>query len=340
MLGSNGILYGPQAPVVPEQKLMWVTDLRDPGRGPALHFQTAYDKVVIFEGSSFPAPEWQAQKRDTESVFDKRHDTMPADQGQHNHRFANSPGETPWYCYWNQTFLEGFVYIQQPVHGAETQQYAVSTSMIMSKIIMSTATVASMHSLSLATPTTFVRAPIATSTSIPQQQLQPRATSLPMPPAPAVTQAHAAVVAAPATQATPPPSRFPFIVKLEERRLPNPAFTPFCQRMRVLADGRTIPLTDNGNPVVEFLREAPANKVDAQVTAGVIQGQSGHSGRRPMEGVFMNGRSESRRVRRGESWPAEPRISGEWNVQANGKIVKRNQEPGNSCHCVWVSPYG
>jgi hypothetical protein len=337
-MGSNGILYGPQPPVVPEQKLMWVTDLRDPGRGPALHFQTAYDKVVIFEGGSFPSPEYQAQKRDADTILDKRHDTMPADQGQHNHRFANSPGETPWYCYWNQTFLEGFVYIQQPVHGAETQLYAVSTSMIMSKIIMSTATVASIPS-SPATPTTFVRSPLATTTSIPQQQLHPRATTAPMP-IPVVTAA-----ASPA-QATQPPSRFPFIVKLEERRLPNPAFAPFCQRMRVLTDGRTIPLTDNGNPVVEILREAPANKVDAQVTAGVIQGQSGHSGRKPMEGVFMSGRSEERRVRRGEQgektyWPVEPRVIGEWGIEESGKVVKRNnQEPGNSCHCVWVSPYG
>jgi hypothetical protein len=48
MAGSNGILYGPQPPKIQEQDLFWVTDLRDPGRGPALHFQTAYDKVVIF----------------------------------------------------------------------------------------------------------------------------------------------------------------------------------------------------------------------------------------------------------------------------------------------------
>src|ERR1700753_680363 len=133
MPGTNGIFYGPQPPKISEQRLMWVTDLRDPGRGPALHFQTAYDKVVLFEGNSFPKPNIGSQRAvdiPGQGILEKRHDTMPADQGVHNHRYANSPGETPWYCFWNQTFIEGFIYIQQPVHGAETQQFAVSTMLM------------------------------------------------------------------------------------------------------------------------------------------------------------------------------------------------------------------
>jgi hypothetical protein len=339
MPGTGGIFYGPQPPRIDEQRLMWVTDLRDPGRGPALHFQTAYDKVVIFEPNSFPSPNVPARQLAVDTtpsnVLDKRHDTMPADQGPHNHRFANSPGETPWYCFWNQTYIEGFIYIQQPVHGAETQEFTVSNMMMMmTSQALPTATSAT-FAASPPTPTSSpTRAPIFQSSSSPNQQLQPLATILPRD-MPFVSSPSPVFTSIPSIP-TSPPSRFPFIVKIEERRLPNPAFTPFCQRMHVLPNGATVPLlNDNGNPIVEVLREAPTNKADAQVTAGVMTGQSGHSRKGSVaDAVSSNGRARRR-------WEMPPAINEEWGVDWDGKakLIRRNQEPSNSCHCVWVSPY-
>src|ERR1700753_792417 len=50
----DGVPYGPQPPrVQPSQKMVWVTDLADPSKGPALHFQTVYDKIVILESDMF-----------------------------------------------------------------------------------------------------------------------------------------------------------------------------------------------------------------------------------------------------------------------------------------------
>jgi hypothetical protein len=336
MPGTNGIFYGPQPPKISEQRLMWVTDLRDPGRGPALHFQTAYDKVVIFEANSFQSNNSPARQRaldiSTSDSLAKRHDTMPADQGPHNHRFANSPGESPWYCYWNQTYIEGFVYIQQPVRGAETQQFTISNMMMMTNYGMPTATVASSAS-SPPTPTAYpTDAHSFQSSSSPNKQLKARATVLPRDPPLIVANPH---INSNPSVPTPPPSRFPYIVKLEERRLPNPAFSPFCQRMYVHPNGSTTPLlSDNGNPIVEVLHEAPGNTADAQVTAGVVTGQSGHSKKGNAVDISGNWRSRRRR------WEMPPPLNEEWGVDMDGnvKLIRRNQEPSNSCHCVWVSP--
>jgi hypothetical protein len=315
----NGTLYGSQPPTVPEQKLLWVVDQRDRGRGPALHFQTAYDKIVIFEGSSFPSRNIQIKSNQ------KRHDTMPADQGPHNHRFANSPGETPWYCIWNQTYIEGFVYIQQPVHGAETQQYTTMTNMVMTTI---TSTKGATASIPSSQPTTTSLFGSITTTTTPQHNLHPRATDVLFPHDGSASSSTTTGFASSPSLPTSAPSRFPFIVKIEERRLPNPLFTPFCQRMRVLADGSTVPYMENGNPVVEVLKEAAPQKIDAQVTAGVVSGQSGHSHKGAYEG---NGRYRRR---------DEVLWTGEFEVDmAKGVLRRRNQEPSNSCHCVWVSPF-
>jgi hypothetical protein len=332
MAGSNGILYGPQPPHVTDQTLMWVSDVRDPGKGPALHFQTAYDKLVIFEGNSFPAP--FLQQRD-ENGLDKRHDTMPMDQGPHHHRFANQPGETPWYCYWNQTFLEGFVYIQQPVRGAETQVFMSSSMAVMTGLIHTTSTMPPMAS-SPSMPTAASPILINKSTSTPQDQLMPRATFGPRDPARQQTVMSTVTSSGAKPTQTGPPSRFPYIIKLEERRLPNPAFQPYCQRMQVKADGSTVPLLkDDNNPIVEIVREAPTNQNDAQVTAGVKSGQSGHQRKYAASNLAAN------KVRRDQRRFDVPMVNMEFGVESDGttKLLKRsNREPSNSCHCVWVSP--
>jgi hypothetical protein len=332
MAGSNGILYGPQPPHVADQNLMWVSDVRDPGKGPALHFQTAYDKLVIFEGNSFPAP--ALQQRD-EDGLEKRHDTMPMDQGPHHHRFANQPGETPWYCYWNQTFLEGFIYIQQPVRGAETQVFKSSSMAVMTGLIHTTSTMVPMAS-SPPTPTSAPPILVEMSTSVPKQQLLPRATINPRDAAQQRTLKSSVTSSGAQPTQTGPPTRFPYIIKLEERRLPNPAFQPYCQRMQVKADGTTVPLLKDGvNPIVEIVREAPTNQNDAQVTAGVTSGQSGHQRKYVPSNLAKNIGPHARRRF------DVPLVNMEIGVELDGttQLLKRNnREPSNSCHCVWVSP--
>lgn len=99
--------------------------------------------------------------------------------------------------------------------------------------------------------------------------------------------------------------------------------------MQVLPDGQLKPFIVNGNPVIETLREAPIEMLDAQVTAGVVSGQSGHK--------KGKGGSNSR-VKRGWDEPLSWEIGVD--EEGMGRLVRRTgKEPGNSCHCVWVSPY-
>lgn len=108
-LGSNTFgqyyAYGTQPPVLNgSQVLNLVTDSQDPGRGPAWFFQLPYDKVVILPQAALAAP-LDNVKRD----FDGR------DEGRIAHEFLRKnvaqPGDRPWFCFWNGTLLEGFIYV-------------------------------------------------------------------------------------------------------------------------------------------------------------------------------------------------------------------------------------
>jgi hypothetical protein len=114
--------------------------------------------------------------------------------------------------------------------------------------------------------------------------------------------------------------------------------------MRVTPLGMTEPLLDAvGNPRIEILKEAPGQKTDAQVTAGAMghQNQVRPGGEAEMVQVGGGAGGWSKRfVRRGHVVK-----STEYGVDEHGNIkllTKRKDgkdEPGNSCHCKWVSPF-
>jgi hypothetical protein len=114
--GSRLLEYGAQPPVfnVPQGTTM-ALDIGDPGRGPAYFFHLAYDKVVVLP-----------EKDLTPSGGNKRryHDDVPFDVSPINNPYQGGypgisqkntvrPGDLIWVCVWNNTLLEGFVYITQ-----------------------------------------------------------------------------------------------------------------------------------------------------------------------------------------------------------------------------------
>jgi len=115
--------------------------------------------------------------------------------------------------------------------------------------------------------------------------------------------------------------------------------------MLVQADGSPTPLLNqDNNNIIEYVREASSNQNDAQVTAGVTSGQSGHQRKFQNSG---SGFGKAQRARRSFNDVPEvsmidiPMVDLEFGVQEDGttKLLKRNnREPSNSCHCVWVSP--
>lgn len=220
---DGSIQYGLQPPVVPPLALQLVSDLDYRGYGPAWHFSGRYDKVVVLQPEEFAAG----------SGLRKRDDDP--NKPSFRHRFQVMPGDNPWYCIWNSTYIEGYIYVTD------------------------NSTAATMTNYPTPNPTDFFNgpptsiAPVSTSLS----------TSVP------VTSSTSAT--SPPTKRTPqqrddgPNFRFPFpyprIVKIEERRLPG-APQPYCQKMQLLDNGQIAPASgSNGGNVIVWLQEAdPAMK--------------------------------------------------------------------------------
>ncbi|OOF96560.1 hypothetical protein ASPCADRAFT_167493 [Aspergillus carbonarius ITEM 5010] len=115
---TSSLTYGAQQPVFsnPTQNLTMMMDSNDLSFGPALTFMTFYDKLVIVPQDSFPSS--SSSKRDYVTEDEvvasmlSRKDTAQA-------------GDKPWFCWWNSTVVEFFLYINQT-----TKEYQYSSSAI------------------------------------------------------------------------------------------------------------------------------------------------------------------------------------------------------------------
>ncbi|KAJ5760783.1 hypothetical protein N7520_007939 [Penicillium odoratum] len=96
--------YGAQQPILPTptQNLSMVMDTSDTGLGAALFFWSYIDKLVILPESALDST--SASKRDlSEDIVSSYMERKEVVQS----------GEKPWFCWWNQTILEFFLYVNQ-----------------------------------------------------------------------------------------------------------------------------------------------------------------------------------------------------------------------------------
>ncbi|KAF2445169.1 hypothetical protein P171DRAFT_290541 [Karstenula rhodostoma CBS 690.94] len=211
---DGSIQYGLQPPVVPPSTLQLVSDLDYRGYGPAWHFSGRYDKVVVLQPDEFAAGA-NIRKRDDDP-----------DKPSFRHRFQVMPGDNPWYCIWNSTYIEGYIYVTD------------------------NSTAASMTNLPTPNPSDPFNGMMTPTATVAVSFLE---TSLPS-------------TTPPPTKRTPQQPdngsnfRFPFpyprIVKIEERRLPG-APQPYCQKMQLLDNGRITPASgSNGGNVIVWLQES------------------------------------------------------------------------------------
>ncbi|ELR07834.1 hypothetical protein VC83_01060 [Pseudogymnoascus destructans] len=137
---QQGFSYGTQPPVFrPKNVMTLVSDYDDPYLGPAWFFQVTYDKVVILPAELLPAPSAKARTRrgNVEAVGDTTATASdaaaaptsstttapstnnysggdgsgwPTPPGTYPRHSVVLAGSTPWFCYWNGTLLETFVY--------------------------------------------------------------------------------------------------------------------------------------------------------------------------------------------------------------------------------------
>lgn len=217
---ANTFSYGTQAPIISTQQILaLVTDNYDVSRGPAWFFQVPYDKVVIVPSTGLT------------STSSKKRRSSPA-PGDFQRKQTAQAGDKPWFCYWNNTLLETFIYPNQSItyngnNGSSTPSFSSAS-----------ATITSSSSSSSSAP------------AYKQQNYDPSSS---------VSSTMTSSSASPTGTSIPDLTPFlPTVLKLEERRIPEGelAIVPYCVQMQILNDGSAAPVMNStGQPVTIYINE-------------------------------------------------------------------------------------
>ena len=102
---DGSIIYGAQRPFLQWSNftVQLARDATMPSLGPALFFFAPFDKLVVIHEEDFPEPVSSGSV--TEEVLKSR-------SSQPREGIAEA-GDRPWFCWWNSTLLESFIYINQ-----------------------------------------------------------------------------------------------------------------------------------------------------------------------------------------------------------------------------------
>ena len=130
--------YGAQPPELDHQSPLVLMEYKDdPTKGPAYIFGQIYNKTVILKGTDLPGglpPKRSLFERWSlnEEVTDKPSRLHERDDSTWGSHSIVQPPDHPWYCFWNGTILEGFIFITQPANysasGSTTSSYPAVTS--------------------------------------------------------------------------------------------------------------------------------------------------------------------------------------------------------------------
>ena len=114
---SQQLCYGTQTSNMQTifSPFVFVKDNEDPNNGPAIYFQQSYNKLVVIPGSALDATT-QKIKRD---YYD-----IPSSWLQQKQ--IATPGDQPWFCYWNETLMEGFIYTNKRVIASSTSSSSIT----------------------------------------------------------------------------------------------------------------------------------------------------------------------------------------------------------------------
>ena len=286
--GDNMYSWGPQPPILHNSTgAIPVLDMEPPNRGPAYYFQQSYDKIVIVPNISSSQPGTKAKRWTEESIMEVSSLTNRGDGSQ---RLSGSP----WFCFWNHTMLEGFIYINQT-------NPSLSTAIASAQTMMSSAPASGL-------------VPPPSGPSPPGPLLpgsQPSSTLIPMVPP------SSPLVSVPQSQPSPPPKprsdfskrhrnqknkhgkdrdkdswhgkdpdwnkgsmsmpsdvpgQYPKLMKILERRIPGEGPAPYCQQMNIDEHGNPSPKLENGMPIKKNIEEAPLAGMSKVVYVGREKG--------------------------------------------------------------------
>jgi hypothetical protein len=210
---DGSILYGLQTPDLALEPLQLVLDLDYKAYGPAYHFAARYDKLVILRPEELDAGSGIRTRQNDKNFLQ---------------RFQVRPGDLPWYCYWNQTYIEGYVYVEDNSTAASFASFPTQLPTGSPTASFDTSSFLAMYATSTSSTGTRSAQTISAGVSAtPSPALRRDAQAQNDPPAP------------------PRIPAYPRIFKIEERRLPDSP-PPYCQQM-VLLDNGKIAVAPNGN---------------------------------------------------------------------------------------------
>lgn len=109
---SSSFTYGAQTPVLndPEQSLDLMMDTTDLSMGPALFFYALFDKLVILPQDTFSSNSVSKRGISESDILTN---------SLHRKELAQN-GDKPWFCWWNGTIMEFFLYINESIKDYET----------------------------------------------------------------------------------------------------------------------------------------------------------------------------------------------------------------------------
>ena len=120
------IRYGAQPPALPGQVNMnLMRDSHEWSLGPAYFFQQTYNKTVILRAEDLPGS-YPNSKRSAQDW------PWLEERGQSEWIMNDfvTIADKPWYCFWNGTFLEGFIYVTQNEGSSSTSNAAAASSFV------------------------------------------------------------------------------------------------------------------------------------------------------------------------------------------------------------------
>lgn len=105
------VRYGAQPPILDGYTTMSLMNAKDHmEKGPAYVFHKQFDKLVVLPEEAFDETMSWRQRRDT--VYSPKYNFSQA-------VYARA-GQKPWFCYWNGTLLEGFIFVTQVIESHNT----------------------------------------------------------------------------------------------------------------------------------------------------------------------------------------------------------------------------
>jgi hypothetical protein len=275
-----------------------VQDNDDLSKGPAFYFEQTYNKIVVLPEATFPVPP------DPNNNKGKRQDNFQLPPGWGAQKALAKPGEKPWFCVWNNTLLEAFIYVTEPAAAnstALTTSTTASATANASAASSSTATSGSISTTTTSSPwawsatsipltgsftttisntvtTTTITAPMEAYSHINEQYHQGDGDGDADDQDP-----HKARLRA--RQAPPADAQdmydtldmYPYVVKLEERRMAGNAVQPYCQQYQILNNGQYGPTVypNTNDPIIITLEEQDPT-YSAYQSAGIAGSRSKH----------------------------------------------------------------